>query len=143
MLAIAHRVPLKNQEVELEKERRPQIRAPISLGHSIWLAAISGNVIGSSKDRWWWPEATNVRALRIILVLGLVLVFVASFALAVTRDALLLPPVAVQRTASPSDEVAGKLLAHVDRFWYVFDEQGTLVAVPDEEVTEVRLSAPE
>ena len=44
------------------------------------------------------------------------------------------------REAGRSSSVEGRLLAHVDRFWYVFDKRGILIALPDEGVTEVRIS---
>ena len=33
----------------------------------------------------------------------------------------------------------GTLLTHVDRYWYVFDLKGNLVAVPDDHVTNVNI----
>jgi hypothetical protein len=91
------------------------------------------------SGRWGLPEVARPRALWRIAALGLAGAFVAAFAVGVTRGEPPLP--AVQITASTS--VEGKLLAHLDRFWYVFvfDEHGTLVAVTDEEVTEVRISS--
>ncbi len=46
-----------------------------------------------------------------------------------------LPPVQV----AACTHIEGDLLGHVDGFWYVFDEQGTLVSIPDKDVTEVRI----
>lgn len=37
----------------------------------------------------------------------------------------------------------GKLLNHIDGFWYVFNEEGELVAIPDAEVKKVRVSSTE
>jgi len=69
--------------------------------------------------------------------LGLATAFVVAFTIAVTRSEPPLPTVKI----SASTNIEGKLVAHAERFWYVFDEQGNLVALPEQNVTEVRISA--
>jgi hypothetical protein len=103
----------------------------------VWGLAYWTRTIQLSRGGWL-PEVTSARALWRLAVFGLApLVFVVAFTIAATRGE---PPLsAVQIDAST--RVEGKLLAHVDRFWYVFDEHGTLVAVPNREVTEVRISS--
>jgi hypothetical protein len=45
--------------------------------------------------------------------------------------------VTISETANQT--VDGKLLAHTDRFWYVFDSEKTLLAIPDSQVKNIRL----
>ena len=84
----------------------------------------------------WWPAVVDARRLWRIAIFGLALAFVGAFTIAVIRGEPPLP--AVQLTANIS--VEGKLLAHVERFWYVLDKDGSVVAVPEDDVTEVRIS---
>jgi len=81
-----------------------------------------------------WSKVSTLG--RGMVVVGLASVLVTAFTLALTRETPALP--AVQITANTS--VEGELLTHVDGFWHVFDEQGTLVAIPDDDVSEVRIN---
>lgn len=74
------------------------------------------------------------------IIKGLILCFVISFLAS-------LPPAAFGKTPLPSVEVAktsetlcGDLLAHSEGIWYLFKDGGTVVAVPDDEVTEVQIA---
>ena len=73
--------------------------------------------------------------LRILVFASLAFIFVAALAMAAATGSPPLPPVQV----AASTHIEGDLLGHVDGFWYVFDEQGTLVSIPDKDVTEVRI----
>ena len=51
------------------------------------------------------------------------------------------PPLAtVDLAGSPSAK--GQLLTHVDGYWYVFNQQGNLVAIPDGNVKAAEICAP-
>ena len=84
-----------------------------------------------------WPKVVSRRAaLWISVLFGLVVMVVVASTIGAIKSEPPLPAVGVAGSTS----IDGDLLAHVDGFWYVFDEQGTLVAIPDEEVTEVRIT---
>ena len=85
----------------------------------------------------WLPEVSSKKRIWRATIVSLILIFIVAFIIAITRGVPPLPT--IQVTAETN--VEGKLLTHVDRFWYVFDEQGILVALPDEEVTKVRISS--
>jgi hypothetical protein len=64
-----------------------------------------------------------------------VVVLYAGSAMNVALSAPPLPPIEVSATTPTT----GKLLTHTDGFRYVFDQEGDLIAIPDDEVTTVRL----
>jgi hypothetical protein len=50
------------------------------------------------------------------------------------------PPLyTVTVSETTNQTVDGDLLAHTDRFWYVFDSEKTLLAIPDSQVRNIRL----
>jgi hypothetical protein len=71
-----------------------------------------------------------------ILVLASIIVpsFLAAFMLTFVSD----PPLATV-DIDGSRGVEGALLTHVDGYWYVFNPKGNLVAVPDDDVTDVNI----
>jgi len=62
--------------------------------------------------------------------------FLASLLRVTTND----PPLP-RVDISGTEEIQGRLVTHYDRVWYVFTEQGNLVAVPDEKAGIVRVCA--
>ena len=50
------------------------------------------------------------------------------------------PPLYTVTVSETTNQIVdGKLLAHTDRFWYVFDSEKTLLAIPDSQVKNIRL----
>jgi hypothetical protein len=77
-----------------------------------------------------------------LLTVAVVLVatFLASFTLTFINNPPL-PPVVVE-VGEGNSNVKGELLTHVDAHWYVFNNQGNLVAIPDREVREAEICSP-
>jgi hypothetical protein len=77
-----------------------------------------------------------------LLTVAVVLVatFLASFTLTFINNPPL-PPVVVE-VGEGNSNVKGELLTHVDAHWYVFNNQGDLVAIPDREVREAEICSP-
>jgi hypothetical protein len=82
-------------------------------------------------------EEYRKRLLTHRFVIGVVWAFIAAFTFAFINQAPL-PKVVVN--GSPS--VEGRLLAHADGFWYVYNDAGDLIAIRDDKVTTVKVPAP-
>jgi hypothetical protein len=72
--------------------------------------------------------------LRVAALLGSML-FATALVIGAFRD----PPLPAVEITGDNHHIEGNLLTHTDRFWYVFDQEGVLVVLPDMEVTEVRI----
>jgi len=81
------------------------------------------------------------RALFISLGIVFLSAFLAAFTLTFVSEPPL-PPVVVKRVDGRL-KVEGELLTHVDAQWYVFNQQGNLVAIPDREVKNAEICSPD
>jgi hypothetical protein len=85
-----------------------------------------GSLISSS----WWRK----KVLPYVVLFSLFVVL-SSFPLAAAQD----PPLPQIRVDGTS-KTEGYLLVHSDGFWYLFDKEGDLLAIPDSEVKTVRIA---
>jgi hypothetical protein len=97
-----------------------------ALAATIAFGLIRGFVRGLSHERYWWVG----------LAVFITVLYVGS-AVNVAFSAPPLPPVEISATT----ETKGRLLAHTEGFWYVFNQEGDLIAIPDGEVKTVRVSS--
>lgn len=111
--------------VELVNPRTayPLIAASAAL---VALGWIRGFIGGLSHERYWWVPWTVF-----------ITVLYAGSAVNIVSRAPPLPPVEIRTTT----ETQGNLLAHTEGFWYVFNSEGDLIAIPDDEVKSVRISS--
>ena len=86
---------------------------------------------GSLTSASWWTKEVLPYA-----VLSFLVVVLASFPAAAAED----PPLPEIRVDGTS-KTEGYLLVHSDGFWYLFDKEGDLLAIPDSEVKTVRISS--
>jgi hypothetical protein len=78
-------------------------------------------------------------ASRSSLVKFISLLFLWLFALG-TLSAVYTGPALPTIEITSTYETRGTLLAHTDRFWYLFDQDGELIAIPDDAVKTVQVS---
>jgi hypothetical protein len=92
-----------------------------------------GGVAAGLLARLWRPEepffSSNWKALAVAYAFGIL----AGIALTATSSPSL-PLVAFEA----AEEKEGRLLSHKEGYWYVFDAQGTLRAVSDDDAGDVR-----
>jgi hypothetical protein len=106
-----------------------------SRGAYPFLGAVAAS-IAFSFIRRFIPGLSHERYQWVVLVVFITVLYVGS-AVNVAFSAPPLPPVEISATT----KTKGTLLTHTDGFWYVFNREGDLIAVPDDEVKTVRVSS--
>ena len=111
---------------------------------TVFIPALAGVPVGLTMARALYlpadrflPKIGDRRTLLASVIGGLTVAFIAAFVLSALRA----PPLPnVQMTGK--EELQGVLLTHTDGLWYVFDQKGNLMAVPDDQAGVVQVSSP-
>jgi hypothetical protein len=72
-------------------------------------------------------------SVRAPILTGLVVAFLAAYVIAGFRE----PPLPTVHISWDKGSTRGELLAHADGFWYVYNDENRLEAIPDDKVDEV------
>lgn len=86
-----------------------------------------------------WPRLASHRSLVSFIAQFFLWVFaLGTLSAAFTEPAL--PNIEITSTNTSTNETRGNLLAHTDSFWYLFGQDGELIAIPDKQVKTVQVS---
>jgi hypothetical protein len=133
-----------------EKGRNPVSRvfAFTITAASYAMGGLAGILLGGGAiemDRLFPPHITVNQSL---LVKALMLAIGGSFLLAISHVAKIDPPLPDVKITLDKGEggdrcLKGKLVAHSDGVWYIFDKRATLTSVPDDKVTTAQVGNPQ
>jgi hypothetical protein len=152
MKARSKRVEAQGAQGQVGKEISREPSRAVSLLQFVgpYIMAIGATLATGSTLSGLEPQAEGQFSLffsEVPLSVAILLIFIGSFIVGVRAAIAAKPPLlAVALTIKSQDGMqprstllAGRLVAHSNSFWHLFDENNELLSIPDEQVLAVRM----